>query len=89
MNRPAPMSKDQFLAVLDDIRAHVAADDSWEGSLQYSIPEEPGDGVDFDVHAGYRIGNSMGQGGFRLIAGDPIEDTTGGTPTDTTTGDPS
>jgi hypothetical protein len=75
VNRPVPMSKTQLLKVLDDIRAHVADDDSWEGSLQYSIPEEPRDGVDFDVHAGYRIGNSLGQGGFRLIAGDPVNTT--------------
>lgn len=74
MNRPVPMSKDQFLAVLDDIRAHVADGDSFEGSLQYTIPEEPGDGIDFDVHAGYRIGNSLGQGGFRLIAGEEVTD---------------
>lgn len=74
MNRPVPMSKGQLLAVLDDIRAHVAADDSWEGSLQYTIPEEPKEGVDFDVHAGYRIGNSLGQGGFRLIAGEEVPD---------------
>lgn len=74
MNRPVPMSKDQLLAVLDDIRALVAADDSWEGSLQCSIPEEPGEGVAFDVHAGYRIGNSLGQGGFRLIAREEAPD---------------
>jgi hypothetical protein len=69
MNKPVPMSKDQLLAVLDDIRAHVAANDSFEGSLEYLMPEEPTEGVNFDVRAGYRIGNSMGQGSFRLIAG--------------------
>lgn len=74
MNRPVPMSKDQLLAVLDDIRARVAADDSWEGSLQYSIPEEPTESVAFDVMAGYRVGNSLGQGGFRLIAGEETPD---------------
>ena len=74
MNRPVPMSKDELLAVLDDIRARVAAGDSFEGYLRYSIPEEPGEGVDFDVCAGYRIGNSTGQGGFRLIAGEEVPD---------------
>lgn len=74
MNRPVPMSKRQLLEVLDDIRARVADDDSWEGYLRYSVPEEPGDGVAFDVQAGYRIGNSMGQGGFRLIAGEEAPD---------------
>lgn len=79
MNRPVPMSKDQFLAVLDDIRARVADGDSFKGSVQYAIPEEPTTEVTFDVYASYRIGNSLGQGGFRLITGDPIT-TTGGTP---------
>lgn len=74
MNRPVPMSKRQLLEVLDDIRARVADDDSWEGYLRYSVPEEPGDGVAFDVQAGYRVGNSMGQGGFRLIAGEEAPD---------------
>lgn len=74
MNRPVPMSKDQLLAVLDDIRAHVAANDSFEGSIEYLMPEEPGEGVDFDVRAGYRIGNSVGQGGFRLIAREEAPD---------------
>lgn len=74
MNRPVPMSKRQLLEVLDDIRARVADDDSWEGYLRYSVPEERGDGVAFDVQAGYRVGNSMGQGGFRLIAGEEAPD---------------
>lgn len=91
MNRPVPMSRDELLAVLDDIRARIAAGDSFEGYLRYSIPveapvalevytypNEPTPRADFDVCAGYRVGNSMGQGGFRLIEGEPVEDTTGG-----------
>jgi len=75
MQIPEPVSKETLLAVLDDIRAHVEASDSFEGYLEYSLPwsEEIGDpatdgeGVDFRVKAGYRIGNSQGQGGFRMI----------------------
>lgn len=64
---PVGMSKDELLAVLDDIRARVAEGDSWEGSIEYLIPEEPSEAVEFAVNAGYRVGNSMGQGGFRQI----------------------
>ena len=67
---PAEMSLADLLTILDDVRAHVAAGDSWEGSLEYLIPEEPGEGKDIAVRAGYRIGNTMGQGGFRLIEGE-------------------
>ena len=75
MNIPEPVSKETLLAILDDIRAHVEADDSFEGHLEYSMPwsEEIGDPetdppeVGFRVRAGYRIGNSMGQGGFRMV----------------------
>ncbi|TDD97582.1 hypothetical protein [Actinomadura rubrisoli] len=79
------MARDQLLAVIDDIRTRVANGDSFEGSIEYLMPENPGGGVDFDVRAGYRIGNSMGQGGFRLIAAPEADDTihadtTGGAP---------
>ena len=72
---PEPVSKETLLAVLDDIRAHVEADDSWEGYVEYTMPwnEEMGDRetdgkeIDFRLKAGYRTGNTMGQGGFRMI----------------------
>lgn len=66
--KPVGMSKDELLAVLDDIRAVVAADDSFEGSIEYLIPlPEQELEADFAVRASYRTGNSMGQGGVRLI----------------------
>jgi len=37
-NFPVPCSRETLLAVLDDIRAHVAAGDSFEGSLEYLMP---------------------------------------------------
>lgn len=72
---PAYLTKDEFLAILDDIRNLVAANDSFEGSLSYELPwsTELGDPVDdsrsgFRVRASYRTGNSMGQGGMRMLS---------------------
>ena len=67
-NVPEPVSKATLLAVLDDIRAHVEANDSFEGYLEYAMPEmDDSAEVDFRLKAGYRIGNLQGQGGFRMI----------------------
>lgn len=65
--RYAGMTTKDFLDVLDDIRERVANGDSFEGYVEYVIPDTPREGVTFDVRAGYRVGNSMGQGGFRLV----------------------
>lgn len=65
---PKYLTKDELLAVLDDLRAHIEANDSFEGSFEYTFPEQgdpSGDG--FRVRASYRIGNSMGQGGMRMV----------------------
>jgi len=67
--RHKPMSKDELLAVLDDMRAAVARNESFEGSIEYLMPG-PLDietNKEFAVMASYRVGNSMGQGGVRLI----------------------
>ena len=63
-----PMSKNELVAVLDDIVAHVKSGDSFEGFLNYLMPdvEEMEKGVEFVVEARYRIGNLMGQGGMRI-----------------------
>ena len=63
------MTKDELLAVLDDMRAAVATDDSFEGSLEYLMPEPLGidTSKEFAVMASYRIGNKMGRGGLRLF----------------------
>lgn len=64
-----PMDAEQLLAVLDDMRARVAAGDSFEGSIEYLMPGplEIDTDKDFAVMASYRIGNLDGQGGVRLI----------------------
>ena len=63
------VSKDELLGILDDMRRAVAADDSFEGSLEYLMPGPLGldPDADFAVMASYRVGNSMGQGGEVLI----------------------
>lgn len=75
MMLPVYMSKNDLLAVLDDMRAQIAADESFEGSMSYEFPwntfcdpvdtDDPEGG--FRVRAAYRIGNSMGQGGMRMV----------------------
>lgn len=69
-----PMTTQDLLAILDDIRQRVASGDSFEGNLTWAMPipdethpEEYGPFVQFLVTGGYRIGNSQGQGGFRMV----------------------
>lgn len=64
------MSRDDLVAILDDIRERVATGDSFEGNLQYLISD--GDHP-FDVAGAYRTGNRMGQDGMTLI-GIPVRD---------------
>lgn len=62
-----PMSKDQLIKVIGDMLAAIAKDDSFEGSIEYLMPYENDPDCDFMVRGVYRVGNSMGQGGVRLI----------------------
>ena len=65
---PQNMSREQLLAVLDEIRQGVADGDTLEGSIQFTLNyDEPAAEHPYDVQAAYRVGNSMGQGGMRLI----------------------
>jgi hypothetical protein len=66
-NTPVYLSRAQLLDVIDDIRAHVADGDSFEGHVEYLMPDQgdPPDG--FRVKAAYRIGNLQGQGGMRIV----------------------
>jgi hypothetical protein len=60
------------------MRLRVMEGDSMEGSIEYLLPPTPdelpdGEGhakwadAEFAVRASYRVGNSMGQGGVRMI----------------------
>jgi hypothetical protein len=78
-NMPVYATKEDLLTILADMSALIAADDSFEGSLQYELPwcgwaeaplkpgeaDDPPDG--FRVQASYRTGNSRGQGALRMI----------------------
>jgi hypothetical protein len=80
-NMPVWMSHGHLVATLQDILDHVAAGDSFEGSIEYLLPG-PGDQEHFPefrdapedewmrgflVQASYRIGNTQGQGSLRMI----------------------
>jgi len=67
-----PVTKDELLEIIDDIRERVAEGDSWEGYLNYLMPDEEVDPeIVAVVEARYRIGNADGsQGGMRMIGVD-------------------
>jgi hypothetical protein len=62
------MTKDELLALLEEIRNLIEVDDSWEGLVNWLMPEDSDPNDTYArVEARYRMGNSMGQGGFRII----------------------
>lgn len=68
VHKPVHMAKEDLLYAIDEIRAAIEANDSWEGHFSYNFPEDDAPiNTDFAVRAVYRIGNSMGQGGMRVI----------------------
>lgn len=69
--RPVLMMTQQFLELLDDLRSWIVQGDSMEGSLAYEWGNEFGT---YRVHAALRNGNSMGQGGMRMVMA-PAEQT--------------
>jgi len=64
--QPVPMSRVELSTLLVEMAATVAEGDSFGGSIEYDALEAP-EGVDYLVHGVYRIGNSQGQGGMRVI----------------------
>jgi hypothetical protein len=68
MMKPVYMSHEEFLELLEEVMVRVRAHDSFEGFIQYLLPDpdDPADG--FRVEARYRVGNRMGQGGMVVIA---------------------
>lgn len=78
--KPKPVSREGLVAILRDMADSVAVQDSFEGSIEYSIPTEDEDAAvvasdlmlperegAFMVRASYRIGNRDGQGGVRMV----------------------
>jgi hypothetical protein len=58
------MTREELVALLDDIRDRVAAGDSLEGKLQYSLAPL---GQGYEVGALYRIGQLLGQGSTTIV----------------------
>ena len=78
-NKPIDSTYVEVAALLRDMSERVALGDSFEGSIEYSMPDVPEwaqrgepkpDGwrdPDVLVRAVYRIGNTQGQGGVRIV----------------------
>lgn len=58
------MPRDEFVRALKWLAEVVERDDSAGGFLEYEWSENPGV---YNVRAGFRFGNSEGQGSMRLI----------------------
>jgi hypothetical protein len=71
------MGSAELAMVLDDMMKRVLDGDSYEGHIQYTMPEAmtpeeeragwPSADAEFWVTGAYRIGNLQGQGGMRMI----------------------
>lgn len=72
---PVAMDRNELYDVLIDIAERVTRGDSFEGNIEYFIPDEdaadlggwPSADAEFWVRGVYRIGNTFGQGGTRMI----------------------
>ena len=67
---PAILDKEQLVKLLHHIADLVESGDSFEGMLEYLIPDEEEqstEGLTFAVRSRFRVGNSEGQGGMRII----------------------
>jgi hypothetical protein len=77
-NMPIPTSYAVVADVLGNMAESVASRDSFEGSIEYLMPDVPEwaqrgeprpegfEDVEVLMRCSYRIGNSMGQGGLRV-----------------------
>ncbi|MEE6264959.1 hypothetical protein ACJ6WD_09505 [Streptomyces sp. VTCC 41912] len=63
-----PMTRDELVAVLDDIRDRVASGDSCEGKLAFLLGEDAD--RPYQVTAVYRTGQLLGQGSTVLVGVD-------------------
>ena len=68
----ANLSREDLLAILNEIRAGVASGDTLEGSIEFLLnyDDEPAS-LPYDVRANYRVGNLQGQGGMRMLGHSP------------------
>ncbi|MFF8784729.1 hypothetical protein [Streptomyces sp. NPDC015125] len=63
------MNREELVAGLDDIRDRVAAGDSLEGHIRYSLTPA---GQGYEVDGLYRTGQLLGQGGAIIIGLDDM-----------------
>lgn len=68
MTSPPSLTRTALLELIDDMRAAVAAGDSFEGRMTY---ETCGPGT-YRADIAYRVGNLMGQGGMVFVTTDPL-----------------
>lgn len=76
MIRPVAMAQADLADTLRYMAALVDAADSFEGHIEYLMPgpeDNTPEGTYAMVKAGFRVGNRMGQGGFRTIGEYPSE----------------
>jgi hypothetical protein len=64
MNNIVTRNKEQLAKVLREIADAVEKGDSFDGLIEYHIQDRGGE---FDVVAGWRVGNLEGQGGMRFL----------------------
>lgn len=60
-----------LVGLLDDIKARVAAGDSFEGNLNYTCMAPHLGTHEWEVVGAYRVGNSEGQGGMTVLEPSP------------------
>jgi hypothetical protein len=63
-------SIDELQAILSDIHTRLSVGDTFEGSITYSALDSDLQKGELRVRGGYRIGNSEGQGGWRMFNDD-------------------
>lgn len=65
--KPIFMTSEELVLVLRDMAERVEKNDSFEGSIEYTLPDilDAQDG--FRVRASYRVGNLNGQGSMRMV----------------------
>jgi hypothetical protein len=61
------MTTETLVALLADVQQRIAAGDSFEGNLSYTVMADGLRPGEYEVAGGYRVGNSEGQGGYRLL----------------------
>lgn len=65
-HKPEIVTYDQLADLLLDLAQRVRTGDSFEGFIEYLMPEEGGGPQAVNIRAAFRVGNRAGQGGMRF-----------------------